>query len=302
MSHLARTSVRLGLVAAAATGLVASGFGASAAPARPDASTTSGTVLHVAITDKHFYVDGPTTFPAGQVKLSLENAKSKGDASVEVVAFSAGHTFQNFKSDLKVAFENLFAPNGNTKKGLKYLNKVLGYTTGYGGLGAHHGKTRNGTLLLRTEGTYVIYDDSSQLPKRPQFVHVTAPVGAQTLPTTDATIVAQTNRRWGGDSVLPANGDVTFQNVSTESPHFLVLNQVKPGTTRKQVIRALQSNSGPGPFLSHEQDSDLISGGQAMVVHLHLPAGTYAEMCFFPDPKTGMPHALMGMVRIVKLK
>jgi len=25
-------------------------------------------------------------------------------------------------------------------------------------------------------------------------------------------------------------------------------------------------------------------------------------MCFFPDLKTGMPHAAMGMVRIVHLK
>jgi hypothetical protein len=32
-----------------------------------------------------------------------------------------------------------------------------------------------------------------------------------------------------------------------------------------------------------------------------LPAGDYAEMCFFPDLKTGMPHAMMGMVRIVHL-
>jgi hypothetical protein len=25
-------------------------------------------------------------------------------------------------------------------------------------------------------------------------------------------------------------------------------------------------------------------------------------MCFFPDPKTGDPHAFMGMVRIVHLR
>jgi hypothetical protein len=32
-----------------------------------------------------------------------------------------------------------------------------------------------------------------------------------------------------------------------------------------------------------------------------LPAGDYAEVCFFPDLETGMPHAFMGMVRIVHL-
>jgi hypothetical protein len=299
MSQFARTSVRLGLVAAAATGLVASGFGASAAPIRP-AAAGSGPVLHVAITDKHLYVDGPTTFPAGQVKVSLEDAKSKGEATFAVVSLASGHTFKQFKSGLSVAFENLFAPNGNKKKGLKALNEVLSYTTGYGGLGAFKG-TRNGTLLLPSVGTYVLYDDSAQLPKRPQFLHVGSPVGPQTLPTTDATVIAKTDRRFGGDTVLPANGNITFKNESSESPHFLSLQQVKNGTTRKQVIEALQSN-GPGPFLRNEQDVDVVSGGQAMNVHVNLPKGTYAEMCFFPDPKTGMPHALMGMVRIVHLK
>ena len=42
---------------------------------------------------------------------------------------------------------------------------------------------------------------------------------------------------------------------------------------------------------------DPVSPGHAMSLHLHLPAGTYAEMCFFPDPMEGIPHALMGMVR-----
>jgi hypothetical protein len=100
--------------------------------------------------------------------------------------------------------------------------------------------------------------------------------------------------------VLPHNGTITFENNSTESPHFLVLQQVKDGTTRKQAIAALQSN-GPGPFLRHEQASDVVTYGHAMNMHVHMPAGTYAEMCFFPDPQTGMPHALMGMVRIVHL-
>jgi hypothetical protein len=39
--------------------------------------------------------------------------------------------------------------------------------------------------------------------------------------------------------------------------------------------------------------------GHAMVLHTHIPAGEYALMCFFADPETGMPHAFMGMVKIV---
>ena len=54
-------------------------------------------------------------------------------------------------------------------------------------------------------------------------------------------------------------------------------------------------------MLPGEQDSDIVSPGHAMALHLQLPAGHYALMCFFPDPQTGMPHAFMGMVRMVTL-
>jgi len=90
-----------------------------------------------------------------------------------------------------------------------------------------------------------------------------------------------------------------FKNVSTESPHLLVLLHVKEGTTRKQFINGLQGNRQPDFVLPGDQSLELLSTNHAQVVQLHLPAGLYAEMCFFPDPKTGMPHAFMGMVRMV---
>ena len=293
--------VRAGGAAITVTGLLlAGGPIAQAAPLR---AASGMTTLHVALTDHGMYVDGPRTFPAGLVHLRLEDAKTKQDATVAVIGLTGGHTWKDFRSGLKVAFENLFAPNGNKKKGLKALNQVLTYTVGYGGLGAHAGQLREGTLLLSSPDThYFLYDDSGNLPNRPKLLTTTAASGAQTLPTSSATVIAQTNKRFAGDDTLPANGTITFENTSTESPHFLVLQHVKDGTTRKQVIAALQSNNGPGPFLREEQDVDVVTNGHALNVHVQLPPGTYAEMCFFPDPQTGQPHAFMGMVRIVHLK
>ena len=289
-------------VVGAAIGLLTTGA-AVGAQAATQGTATGMTTLHVAITDNGMYLDGPRTFAAGLVHLRLEDAKSKQDATVAVIGITGGHTWKDFRSGLKVAFENLFAPHGDKKKGLKALNQVLTYTVGYGGLGAHAGEIREGTLLLATPDThYYLYDDSGNLPNRPKLLTTTAAAGAQTLPASSATVIAQTNRRFGGATTLPANGTITFENHSTESPHFLALAQVKDGTTRKQVIAALQSNNGPGPFLQHEQDIDVVTHGNAVNVHIQLPAGTYAEMCFFPDPQTGMPHAFMGMVRIVHLK
>ena len=72
--------------------------------------------------------------------------------------------------------------------------------------------------------------------------------------------------------------------------------------TRKQVIEGLQSHGHPAFFLNGSAGTEFLTTGQAMNLQVDLHPGEYALMCFFPDPKTGMPHAFMGMVNIVHLK
>jgi hypothetical protein len=281
--------------AAMATGMVA--VGVAAAPA---ASAAGGTVLHVAITNHGMYVDGPTTFPAGRVTLYMDAAGS--DRGIEIARLHAGYSFRDFRTDIKTAGDNLDGPNGDPKKGLKALNHAIANITAFGGVYAHAGAVRHGSVLLPQAGTrYVLYDDSSFVPRRPVHLTVTAPAGAQTLPPTAATVVAREDRRWGGATTLPSHGTIKFANHADVSPHFVVLQHVKDGTTRKQVIDSFSSQTPPDFVLPGEQDSDIVSPGHAMALHLQLPAGRYALMCFFPDPKTGMPHAFMGMVRMVTL-
>jgi hypothetical protein len=112
----------------------------------------------------------------------------------------------------------------------------------------------------------------------------------------------QTNRRFGGATVLPASGTINVINHSTESPHFLVLQHVKKGTTRKQVIRSFASQQRPSFIRAGSTSTDALGEGKSQTLKYSVPKGTYAEFCFFPDPKTGKPHVLMGMVRIVHLK
>jgi len=287
--------VRGALAATSAGALIVAGFGSI-----PTASAATGTTLRVAVTKHGLYLNGPTTFPAGRVKLVVDAAgKSR---SVEVIRLHAGYSFHDFRSDIRTVGENLFAPGGNRKKGLKTLNYVISHITGKGGLGAPQNQVRHGWLLLKDPGSYVLFDDSGNLPRRPVQLTVTAPEGPQVLPATTARVVALTTRRFKGSTVLPAHGDVLFKNKSTESPHFLVLQHVKEGTTRKQIIDSFTQNAGPDFVLPGEQDTDFLSTNEKMVIHLRLPPGEYAEMCFFPDPKTGMPHAFMGMVRIVHVR
>ena len=49
-------------------------------------------------------------------------------------------------------------------------------------------------------------------------------------------------------------------------------------------------------------ETGTLSPGRSMTVDYDLPAGQYVVMCFFPDPKMGgMPHSLMGMLRMIHL-
>ena len=295
MIGIKRRVGRAAIATAMATGMV--GVGIAVAPA---ASAAGGTFLHVAITNHGMYIKGPTTFPAGRVTLYIDAAG--GDRGIEIVRLHAGYSFADFHNDVKTAGANLEGPGGDTKAGLKALNHAIANITALGGVFAHAGAVRHGTVLLsQASNRYVLFDDSSQVPRRPVHLTVTAPAGAQTLPATTATIVAREDRRWGGATTLPSHGNIKFANHADFSPHFVVLAHVKDGTTRKQVIDSFSSPNPPDFVLPGEQESDIVSPGHAMSLHLQLPAGRYALMCFFPDPKTGMPHAFMGMVRMVTL-
>ena len=49
-------------------------------------------------------------------------------------------------------------------------------------------------------------------------------------------------------------------------------------------------------------ETGTLSPGRSMTVDYDLPAGQYVVMCFFPDPKMGgMPHSLMGMLKMIHL-
>jgi hypothetical protein len=102
--------------------------------------------------------------------------------------------------------------------------------------------------------------------------------------------------------VLPAKGTITVTNHNVSSPHFLVLLHVKKGTTRKEVLQGLESNGPPSFVLPGGTGTDALSMGQSQTLKYSTPKGSYVELCFFPDPKTGIPHAFMGMIRLVTVK
>jgi hypothetical protein len=101
----------------------------------------------------------------------------------------------------------------------------------------------------------------------------------------------------------PHEGTYTFHNVS-DTLHFMQLQPVKNGTTDAQIQAYFDSHSqNPPPFLKAGPSigNDVTSPGQSLQLTYDLPRGTYVLLCFVADDMTGMPHAIMGMHKVVVL-
>jgi hypothetical protein len=154
-----------------------------------------------------------------------------------------------------------------------------------------------------TKGKYIVYNDGGNFPDDPKTITVTGSTHHTKAPKTSATVFMKKNQnRFGGSKVLPAKGTIKVENKNVNSPHFLVLLHVKEGTTRKQIEDGLQSPNPPTFVLPGGTGTDALSMGQSQTLSYSTPKGEYGELCFFPDPVTGIPHAFMGMIRIVHVK
>jgi hypothetical protein len=292
----------LAVAVTAATGLAAAGAGPALSSPHPHVTASTTQTITVQM-HKKYTVTKPAVLTTGRVNL-VGKAFGK-EREVDVAALKHGYTFKHFAKDV-TAFGESEGPNGPSKSGLKHLRNALKHVTLYGGLDAEKGQTEHASILLPKAGTYVLYNDTA-IPSQPVKLRVTGPTVSKGLGKTDGTITATNARRFGGAKKLPHKGTLEFKDVShgsAKSPHFLDLLQVKKGTTRKQVVQALQSGDQQPSFVVPNGGTigtDAISSGQKLTLTYKLPKGTYAALCFFPDPQTGMPHALMGMVRIITL-
>jgi hypothetical protein len=300
----ARSVIGVGVAVSAAALMISTGSGVAISAPTVHSSLASTPTLAVTISKKHFTVHGPKTFQAGRVDIALTAVG--GERTVEVGSLKKGYTFADVRKDLTAFGKKAgTGPNGSTPKGaIKHLDRVVHRTNLYGGLDAQKGQTLRGSVVLAKPGTYIIFNDAN-LPSDPHKLTVTGPEAKRASPKSSATVTALTTRRFGGAKILPAKGTITFKNRSTESPHMLQLIHVKTGTTKKEVLTALESSGGGAPpsfVLKGEAATDSIGEGFSQTLTYRLPKGEYVELCFFPDPKTGMPHAFMGMIGVVTLK
>ena len=258
--------------------------GAAGATTSARAATPHLTAL---LTKKTILVKGADDLRAGRAHLEV-----KGRGIVEFVTFKAGYDVADFTADV-----NKFG----AKNDIKALKRALKNSTIIGGLSGGG----SGTIVFPKPGAYTPFSIGERGVVTGKTLVVDGPKRSSKTPHTDGSIIGKNGPAWGGASQLPAKGRFLFKN-KADQPHFVALQQVAEGTTTDQVLEALQSEEGDGPpppwILPAGMETGTLSPGRSMTVDYDLPAGQYVVMCFFPDPKMdGMPHALMGMLRMIHL-
>jgi hypothetical protein len=157
-------------------------------------------------------------------------------------------------------------------------------------------------------GTYYVADLAT-VPTNgpPALTRLTVrPAGANIEQDSDLasqlTVRATSADRFIAPRDWPHQGTLTFKNVS-DTMHFMSIQPVRPGTTDAQIQAYFDHPTGPPTFLraGPTEGADVLTPGESLQLSYNLPRGTYALVCFVADDVTGMPHAFMGMHKVVVL-
>jgi len=273
-----------------ALALAVSGTMAGAALVAPSADAATQSATFTADAKGVVHYRGPAKLHTGLLPV-IYKQPAAGGPGFEIWRLKAGYTWKQFKKD---------ATGSPTAPGFK---RLLSHSFGYGGLAT----PGTGKLVLDKPGHYVAFVLAPNGATLIKNLNVTGrALKKAPKVTTAATVSMRNSARFGGASTLPAKGTIRIRNNATDSPHFLMLQHVADGTTRAAVVEYFATAGPDTPPPSFMLPGGLQTGSLStnhwQTVKYSLPKGTYVEMCFFPDPKTGMPHAMMGMVRIVTIK
>jgi hypothetical protein len=271
------------LVAGALTG------GTTGAAGQAAERETAASMIAVSI-DKAGAVTMPAVVAPGVNTYKITTARRS--SALQVVALAPGYTTEQADADVV---------NGLEKGRLKALKRFEANTTLLGGATAT--KDKAGKLAIDlAPGTYYALDTSKSGSPWTLFTVSGVDTGA-TLPA-DTRVTAIDSTKWSKKpAAIPRKGWLKFKNRSDQN-HFISLVKLLPGKTLDDFAAFLESESGPPPIdFGVTADSGVLSPGHDMAMKYRLARGNYVLVCFWPDASMGgMPHAFMGMYRMVKVR
>ena len=213
-------------------------------------------------------------------------------ASFQVLALAPGYTVEQAEADVE---------NGLEKGRIRALKRFEANVTLLGGAVASSEKAGKLAVDLDPGSYYALDTNKTGSPWFPFTVSGLA-TGA-TMPA-DATFTAIDSTKWSKrPAAIPRSGFLRFKNRADQN-HFIVLVKLRSGKTVKDFAAWLKDESSPPPVdFRFGLDSGVLSPGHDMAMKYRLPRGDYVLTCFWPDASMhGMPHALMGMYRGVKVR
>jgi hypothetical protein len=243
-------------------------------------------VVRVHMSSTHIRLSTGNTLHAGRVIYRVVTAK--GDHTLQIARLHKGYTLQEAGQDLNKAFQG----------DVTAIRRVDSHITFRGGAETRPNHPGRFSISL-SKGTYVFTDQNSNA-----FTMVTVVGTAPARPSipVQGSITAY-SYGFGVSPTLPADGWIRAFN-QADQPHFIVFQRVKASTTNAMVRKAFAAGlSGPQPswLLKATTSMGVITPYFGEKLHIDLPAGKYLIACFWPDDDTGMPHAFMGMWKLVRL-
>jgi hypothetical protein len=261
---------------------------ASTADAAQPVARAAAPIIKAKVTDKAIRLS-TSSIRAGLVTFKAVDKKAKGSAVLQVFRLHPGYTLQDLSADFGPAFSGDTAAIDRLDDNVDWL------------AGAEARANKPGWFQERlTKGSYVLIDQNQQAPIFSVLTVKGTVVPRQRI-ATQGTISTFTYG-FRTDGTIRANGWVMTRN-RADQPHFIVLQHVKAGTTRHQVVKFFKTGGQGRPTWARRGSTSLgvISPNRRAAWHLDLPPGRYALFCFWPDRFSGMPHVAMGMIDMVNL-
>lgn len=213
----------------------------------------------------------------------------RGDHELQVARLHSGYSLAQAGADLNASFQGDVAA----------IRRIDDNITFRGGAEAR--PQRPGAFgVSLTAGRYLLIDQDSNATT---WLRVTGTAQQRAKIAHQSRITTFSYGFGTTPAILPASGWTRIYDRS-DQPHFVVLNHVRKNTTNAMVRRYFASGgeSQPAFALRANTSAGVISPDRGETVHYSLPAGRYLLACYWPDDDSGMPHAFMGMWKLVTLR
>lgn len=240
-----------------------------------------------------------THVPEGNISFQISTTNSAGSGLV-LFRLKPGVSFAMLDADLREEFGSAPA------KGTRDLVRDV---TIYGGADVEMGTPVTATINLEEKVYYAFDFNSSGLPTAQTVTRFVVGEGIEQAAAQgsgwnhSASVSLTSSDRFQVRGELHASGSILVQNVA-DTIHFMDLIPVKAGTTDAQVQAFFDSGAHTRPPFARNGPSftmEVLSPGRDLVLHYSLPRGSYVLACFIADDVTGMPHAFMGMHKVITL-